>query len=117
MLISISGLCLLEKESEYKSQAIGYHNGAQHLGIFQISDRWWCKWDREYNIGCGVKCHNFLDEDLKAKICLTGSKTRHIRHICPYQLGNKCSKETILNIWRNEKYFSILLIYQLFGYN
>ena len=61
----ISGLCLLEKESEYKSQAIGHHNGAQHLGIFQISDRWWCKWDREYNIGCGVKCHNFLDEDLK----------------------------------------------------
>ena len=34
-------------------------------------------------------------------------------HTCPYQLGNKCSKETILNIWRNEKYFSILLIYQL----
>ena len=23
--------------------------------------------------------------------------------ICPYQLGNKCSKETILNIKRNEK--------------
>ena len=63
--LPISGLCLLEKESEYKSQAIGHHNGAQHLGIFQISDRWWCKWDREYNIGCGVKCHNFLDEDLK----------------------------------------------------
>ena len=28
---------------------------------------------------------------------------------CPYQLGNKCSKETKLNIWRNENYFSILL--------
>ena len=37
--------------------------------------------------------------------------------ICPYQLGNKFPKETILNIWRNEKYFSVLLIYQLFGYN
>ena len=24
---------------------------------------------------------------------------------CPYQLGNKFPKETILNIWRNEKYF------------
>ena len=37
--------------------------------------------------------------------------------ICPYQLGNKCLTKTILNIWRNEKYFSILLTYQLFGYN
>ena len=36
-------------------------------------------------------------------------------HICSYQLGNKFPKETILNIWRNEKYFSDLLIYQLFG--
>ena len=36
---------------------------------------------------------------------------------CPYQLGNKFPNETILNIWRNEKYFSVLLIYQLFGYN
>ena len=49
-------------------------------------------------------------------------KPNIINHIyfvinCPYQLGNKCSKETILNIWRNEKYFSILLIYQLYGYN
>ena len=39
------------------------------------------------------------------------------KNSCPYQLGNKCSKETILNSWRNEKYFSISLIYQLFGYN
>ena len=38
-------------------------------------------------------------------------------NMCPYQLGNKFPKETILNIWRNEKYFSDLLIYQLFGYN
>ena len=37
--------------------------------------------------------------------------------ICPYQLENKCSKETILNIWKYEKYFSVLHIYQLFGYN
>ena len=36
---------------------------------------------------------------------------------CSDQLGNKFTKETIFNIWRNEKYFSDLLIYQLFGYN
>ena len=32
-------------------------------------------------------------------------------------LCKKLVKETIFNIWRNEKYFSVLLIYQLFGYN
>ena len=42
---------------------------------------------------------------------------RHFIHYCPYQLGNKFPKETILNIWRNDKYFLDLLIYQLFGYN
>ena len=34
-----------------------------------------------------------------------------------HQLCKKFSKETIFNIWRNEKYFLVLLIYQLFGYN
>ena len=37
--------------------------------------------------------------------------------IWPHQLCKKLVKETIFNIWRNEKYFSVLLIYQLFGYN
>ena len=41
-----------------------------------------------------------------------------ISHNCPYQLGNKFPKETILNtIWKNDKYFLDLPIYQLFGYN
>ena len=34
-----------------------------------------------------------------------------------HQLCKKLVKKTIFNIWRNEKYFSVLLIYQLFGYN
>ena len=37
--------------------------------------------------------------------------------IWPHQLCKKFVKETIFNIWRNEKYFSVLLIYHLFGYN
>ena len=37
---------------------------------------------------------------------------KNTRHICLYQLGNKFPKETILNIWTNENYFSDLLIYQ-----
>ena len=37
--------------------------------------------------------------------------------IWPHQLYKKFVKETIFNIWRNDKYFSVLLIYQLFGYS
>ena len=40
-----------------------------------------------------------------------------IKQNWPHQLCKKLVKETIFNIWRNEKYFSVLLIYQLFGYN
>ena len=40
-----------------------------------------------------------------------------IRAIWPHQLCKKLVKETIFNIWRNEKYFSVLLTYQLLGYN
>ena len=35
---------------------------------------------------------------------------------CHHQLCKKFVKETIFNIWRNKKYFLVLLIYQLFGY-
>ena len=40
-----------------------------------------------------------------------------LKDLWPHQLCNKITKETILFHWRNEKYFSILLIYHLFGYN
>ena len=38
------------------------------------------------------------------------------QHYWPHQLCKKFAKETIFDIWRNEKYFLVLLIYQLFGY-
>ena len=47
----------------------------------------------------------------------TGKGTQSYLDIWPHQLCKKLVKETIFNIWRNEKYFSDLLIYQLFGYN
>ena len=61
---AFSGICLLEKESEFNSRAIGYLNGRKHLGLFQISDKWWCKWDRQYNLGCGNKCGKFIDDNI-----------------------------------------------------
>ena len=49
------------------------------------------------------------------KCCQKFSKQKYLLNVdkCPDQLGNKCSKETILNILSNEKYFSNFLIYQL----
>ena len=58
------GICLLEKESEFNTRAIGKFNGKKHLGLFQISDKWWCKWDRQYNLGCGNKCGKFIDDNI-----------------------------------------------------
>ena len=37
------------------------------------------------------------------------------KYLPPHQVNNKFAKETLLFLWRNEKYFSVLLIYQLFG--
>ena len=38
-----------------------------------------------------------------------------IKYIWPHQLCKKFVKEAIFNIWRNEEYFLVLLINQLFG--
>ena len=58
------GICIAEKESEFNSQAVGF-NGNSNLGLFQISDRWWCKWNqKDVNFGCGIKCEQLLDQNL-----------------------------------------------------
>jgi len=43
-------------------------DGSKDLGIFQISDKWWCKWDRKSVLGCGAKCNKYLDDDLRDDI-------------------------------------------------
>ena len=75
-------------------------------------------WIGSNNGGGGEDFSKFCDdqstvwrEESKAIIILD------FKDQCPYQLGNKFPKETTLSIWKNEKYFSDLLIYQLFGYN
>merc|ERR1712029_131610 len=55
-------LCLVEGESQYNSSAVGTLNsdGSQDLGLFQLSEKWWCKWDRVSILGCRVKCDKLL---------------------------------------------------------
>eukprot|EP00093_Oithona_nana_P006343 06343.XXX_171217_171586_1 [CDS] Oithona nana genome sequencing. len=57
-------LCLVEGESQYNSSAVGTLNsdGSQDLGLFQLSEKWWCKWDRVSILGCRVKCDKLLDD-------------------------------------------------------
>ena len=49
-------------ESRFDSSAIGRTNpdGSKDLGIFQISEKWWCKWDRVSIVSCDVKCEKVL---------------------------------------------------------
>ena len=51
------------------------------------------------------------------KVIIYISKKIDWYNFWPHQLCKKFAKETIFNIWRNEKYFLVSLIYQLFGYN
>ena len=62
----LQGLCLVEGESQYNSSAVGTLNsdGSQDLGLFQLSEKWWCKWDRVSILGCRVKCDKLLDDDI-----------------------------------------------------
>lgn len=56
----------MEGESQFNSSAIGRLNpdGSQDLGLFQLSEKWWCKWDRVSVLGCRVKCDKLLDDDI-----------------------------------------------------
>jgi hypothetical protein len=38
---------------------------SKDLGLFQISDKWWCKWDKPFAFtGCRIKCDSLIDDDL-----------------------------------------------------
>lgn len=53
-------------ESRFNSSAVGNQNpdGSRDLGLFQISEKWWCKWDKVSIVACDVTCDKFLDNDL-----------------------------------------------------
>merc|ERR1719270_495087 len=63
-------LCLAYHESRFDSSAIGNTNpdGSKDLGIFQISEKWWCKWNKVSIVSCDVKCNKFLDKDVSDDI-------------------------------------------------
>eukprot|EP00094_Tigriopus_californicus_P007555 TCALIF_07274-PA protein Name:"Similar to LysX Lysozyme X (Drosophila melanogaster)" AED:0.48 eAED:0.48 QI:0/0.33/0.25/1/0/0.25/4/0/130 len=50
-------VCLARHESEYNTTAVGTLNadGSRDLGIFQISEKWWCEWGKRGK-ACRVQC-------------------------------------------------------------
>uniref|UniRef100_A0A1A9UZF8 Lysozyme n=1 Tax=Glossina austeni TaxID=7395 RepID=A0A1A9UZF8_GLOAU len=63
-------LCIAEYESRFNTHVIGARNadGSNDYGIFQISDKYWCKPENRtdyfiYN-GCNVNCSALLSDDI-----------------------------------------------------
>ena len=74
-------------------------------------------WNKALILCSHVPCGNFFGFIIYKLIYLGPnhllSQMFHLHkntmHNCPYQLGNKCSKETILNIWRNIFQFCLFI--------
>ncbi|XP_075169545.1 lysozyme 1B-like [Haematobia irritans] len=69
-------LCIVEFESRFNTDAIGSRNldGSLDYGIFQISDKFWCKPQNETDIHfyneCNVDCIDLTQDDItKAVKC------------------------------------------------
>lgn len=54
----VPGVCLVEKESGYRTDAVGKLNGdgSWDHGLFQVNDRYWCTRDGPPGKECNVSC-------------------------------------------------------------
>lgn len=64
----ILGVCLVESESGGNTAKVSeFPNLSSSYGIFQINSKEWCRKGRKGG-ECGVKCEDFLDEDIRDDI-------------------------------------------------
>ena len=51
-------VCIARWESHYNTSAIGTLNwdGSKDLGLFQVSEKWWCEWGKK-DKGCRMDCN------------------------------------------------------------
>ena len=66
------GMCIAYHESRYDSNIIGIHREVQHLGVFQISEKWWCRWDKILRTTCNLTCEKvvrnyYVEQNFKLK--------------------------------------------------
>ena len=54
-------VCIARWESHYNTSAIGTLNwdGSKDLGLFQISEKWWCEWGSKGK-GCRMDCNGIV---------------------------------------------------------
>ncbi|XP_023708074.1 lysozyme C-like [Cryptotermes secundus] len=58
-------VCIAQHESGLHTEALGgpTSNGAHYYGIFQISDRYWCR-ENGVGGGCNINCADLRDNNL-----------------------------------------------------
>ena len=61
-------VCLARWESHYNTSAIGTLNwdGSKDLGLFQISEKWWCEWGSKGK-GCRMDCEGKVRHTARAQ--------------------------------------------------
>uniref|UniRef100_A0A1I8M2I1 Glycosyl hydrolases family 22 (GH22) domain-containing protein n=1 Tax=Musca domestica TaxID=7370 RepID=A0A1I8M2I1_MUSDO len=67
-------MCIVQYESRFNTHVIGSRNtdGSLDYGIFQISDKYWCKPPKEpqfhYHNECNVDCMDLMQDDITAAV-------------------------------------------------
>lgn len=58
-------MCIIERESNFNSSAtsIAHPDGSREIGLFRVSDKWWCSYDGPGN-GCDIECSKLMDADV-----------------------------------------------------
>ncbi|XP_063377699.1 lysozyme-like [Cydia fagiglandana] len=73
-------VCLVEKESGFRTDAIGKLNGDSSWdhGLFQVNDRYWCTRDGPPGLECNVSCAALRTDDITAAAtCVKKIFARH----------------------------------------
>uniref|UniRef100_A0A8C8Z1B7 Alpha-lactalbumin n=1 Tax=Prolemur simus TaxID=1328070 RepID=A0A8C8Z1B7_PROSS len=96
-------ICTLFHASAYDTQAIVENEGSTEYGLFQISNKHWCRSDQipESRNICGISCDKFLDDDLTDDI-MCAKKILDIKGI-DYWLAHKPLCTDKLEQWNCEK--------------
>ncbi|XP_021073039.1 alpha-lactalbumin [Mus pahari] len=95
--------CVLFHTSGYDTQAVVRDNGSTEYGLFQISNRFWCKsseFPESENI-CGISCDKLLDDELADDIACA-KKILAIKGIDYWKAYRPMCSEK-LEQWRCEK--------------
>ncbi|RVE49532.1 hypothetical protein evm_005873 [Chilo suppressalis] len=93
-------VCLVEKESGRRTNAIGptNSNGSRDHGLFQINDKYWCSTTNKPGKDCNVTCAQLRTNDItKACKCAKKIYQRHGFNAW-YGWVNHCKGKTLPNI-------------------